>query len=50
MAGLTASRAKVSLVMMSAGAPAFVLPVGAEGLIVLMKESLAQDLFGDGLV
>ena len=35
MAGLTASRAKTLFVMMSAGATSFVLPISAEGLVVL---------------
>ena len=50
MAGLTASRAKVAFVVVFAGATSLVLPIGAEGLIVLAEEQFALNTFGDGLV
>ena len=50
MAGLTASRAKVTSVVAFAGATPFVLPIGAEGLVVLPEEQFASDVFGNGLV
>ena len=50
MASLTASRAKVSFVMAFAGAASFVLPVGAEGLVVLAQQQFTSNVFGDGLV
>ena len=50
VAGLTASRAKVTSVVAFAGATALVLPVGAKGLVVLAKEQFTPDTFGDGLV
>ena len=50
MAGLTTSRAKVTFVVVFAGATSFVLPIGIKELVVLVKEPLALDTFGDGLV
>ena len=50
MAGLTTSRAKVLFVVTSAIAASFVLPISAEGLVVLTEQQLAMDPFHDGLV
>lgn len=50
MAGLTTSRAKVPLVVTFAGAAPFVLPVGADGLVVFAKKEFSPELICNGLV